>query len=72
MPKGINLRKEAQKIDLRQFNSNDVTHVEPIISVMRPHEGIREEQEAMRAAELEQFSEGAIPQTADGDKKRGR
>jgi hypothetical protein len=33
---GINLRKEAQKIDLKQFDSSDVEHVIPIISVMRP------------------------------------
>ena len=39
---GINLRKEAQKIDLKQFDSSDVEHVIPIISVMRPPTGIRE------------------------------
>lgn len=43
VPKGINLRKEAAKIDLKQFNSNNVSHVEPIISVMRPHEGVKDE-----------------------------
>ena len=37
VPSGINLRKEAQKIDLKQFSSSNVEHVEPIISVMRPH-----------------------------------
>lgn len=30
------MRKEAQKLDTTQFNSNDVNHVEPIISVLRP------------------------------------
>ena len=43
VPKGINLRKEAAKIDLKQFNSNNVSHVEPIISVMRPHEGVKDD-----------------------------
>lgn len=36
VPEGINMRKEAQKLDTTQFNSNDVNHVEPIISVLRP------------------------------------
>lgn len=42
IPEGINLRKEAQKIDLKQFDSSDVEHVIPIISVMRPPTGFRE------------------------------
>ena len=42
VPEGINLRKEAQKIDLKQFNSSDVEHVIPIISVMRPPTGLRD------------------------------
>ena len=42
VPDGINLRKEAQKIDLKQFDSSDVEHVIPIISVMRPPTGFRE------------------------------
>lgn len=36
VPEGINMRKEAQKLDTTQFNPNDVNHVEPIISVLRP------------------------------------
>lgn len=39
VPFGINLRKEAQKIDLKQFDFNNVDHVEPIMSVMRPPTG---------------------------------
>ena len=41
---GINLRKEAQKIDLKQFNSSDIEHVEPIISVMRPPTAYNEDE----------------------------
>ena len=43
VPEGINLRKEAQKIDLKQFDSSDVEHVIPIISVMRPPTGFRDQ-----------------------------
>ena len=42
VPDGIDLRKEAQKIDLKQFNPDNVEHVIPIISVMRPPTGFRE------------------------------
>ena len=39
---GVNLRKEAEKIDIKQFNPNDVAQVIPIMAVMRPPEGLRE------------------------------
>ena len=42
VPDGIDLRKEAQKIDLKQFNPDNVEHVIPIISVMRPPTGFRD------------------------------
>ena len=41
IPEGVNLRKEAQKFDLKQFDSNNVDHVEPILTAIRPPTGMR-------------------------------
>ena len=41
---GINLRKEAAKIDVKQFDANDVNHIVPIIAVMRPPKGFKDQQ----------------------------
>lgn len=49
VPFGINLRKEAQKIDLKQFDFNNVDHVEPIMSVMRPPTGMKNPTEKEKA-----------------------
>ena len=40
---GINLRAEAAKIDVKQFDANDVNHVVPIIAVMRPPKGLKDQ-----------------------------
>ena len=40
---GINLRKEAAKIDVKQFDANDVNHVVPIIAVMRPPKALKDQ-----------------------------
>lgn len=42
---GINLRKEAQKFDIKQFDSNDVNHIEPVLAAVRPPTGMREQPE---------------------------
>ena len=39
---GINLRKEAAKIDLKQFDTSSADHVQQIIAVMRPPKGLKE------------------------------
>ena len=36
MPTGLNLRKEAQKIDLKQFDYTNADHVGPLVQVLRP------------------------------------
>ena len=41
-PDGINLRKEAQKIDIKQFDPNNVNHVSTMMAVMRPIPGLKE------------------------------
>ena len=37
---GVNLRKEAEKLDIKQFNSSDVAQVIPMMAVMRPPEAL--------------------------------
>ena len=49
IPTGVNVRKERQKIDLKQFDPNDVNHLEPIISVMRPPDCIGRQTDASPA-----------------------
>ena len=41
-PDGINLRKEAQKIDIKQFDPNNVNHVSTMMAVMRPIPGLKD------------------------------
>ena len=42
-PDGINLRKEAQKIDIKQFDPNNVNHVSTMMAVMRPIPGLKDQ-----------------------------
>ena len=39
---GIDLRKEARKIDLKHFDTDSVDHVQQIIAVMRPPKSLKE------------------------------
>ena len=41
-PDGVNLRKEAQKIDIKQFDPNNVNHVSTMMAVMRPIPGLKD------------------------------
>ena len=41
---GVNLRKEAEKLDIKQFNSSDVAQVIPMMAVMRPPDALNDRQ----------------------------
>ena len=58
------MRKEAQKLDTTQFNSSDVNHVEPIISVLRP--GVPKNTKKIKSTPNE-----SMPQTAGGSAEPG-
>ena len=67
--KGFNIRKEAQKIDLKQFDPNNVAHITPVMTVLRPPQGFRDPNKPFTEADVDVASNGG-KKGAKGDHKK--